>query len=440
MTVLYDLIFLVFSLAYLPVFIFKRKMHAGFRMRLGALPSAARFRNPVWIHAVSVGEAMSVRHLVETLRQRLPGRQFVISTVTPTGNKIAQSIAVKGDVVIYLPLDLSWIARSVVERVDPCLVVLTETEIWPNFITHLSKKNIPIAVVNARISDRSLPGYLLARPLVKPLLNMIGVSCVQSEKDAARLSRLGMAPGKIMVTGNMKFDIKIKDYDELKKDYTDYRLKLGLGSKERLWIAASTHAGEEEIVLAAYRGLRAKEAGLKLIIAPRHPERTAAVEELVNRSPGLTAVRVSQAAKTGTVNPFQADTSGRQPVFILDTVGQLMYFYTLADAVFVGGSLVSSGGHNILEPASLGRPVVFGRHMFNFRDIAELFLAHAAAIQVAGQAQLQDAIESLVSDNRRAAALGKAGRDLIKANQGATMRNADLISGLLNRKNNGTIR
>ena len=184
------------------------------------------------IHAVSVGEAMSVSHLVENLKEIFPRKDFVISTVTPTGNKIARSIAGKNDAVIYLPLDFSWIVRRVIARLDPCLLVIAETELWPNLICGFYRKKIPIAVVNARISDRSFQGYLAAKPLIKPVLNKVSLFCVQTELDAVRLARLGVAQDKIIRTGNMKFDIKVRDYKDLRKDYSDYRVKLRLGAKE----------------------------------------------------------------------------------------------------------------------------------------------------------------------------------------------------------------
>lgn len=433
MTILYDLIFLIFSLLYLPIFLLRRKMHAGFAMRLGFLPKNISFCDPIWIHAVSVGEAMAVRHLVESLREKIANQQFVISTVTPTGNRIARSIARNNDVVIYLPLDFSFIVRPVIKAIKPKLFVLTETELWPNLLTCLAAHDVPVVVVNGRISDRSLKGYALARPLLKGLLAAISLFCVQTDKDKERLVHLGVAPDKVRVTGNMKFDIKIRDYDELRKDYTDYRMKLGLGVKEKLWVAASTHPGEEEMVLDAYQVLQQQSPDFKLLIAPRHPERAPQIESRINKSDHLKAVLISQLSRQANPRPFAADTTGRLPVFVLDTIGQLMYFYALSDIVFVGGSLVKKGGHNILEPASLGKPIVFGSHMFNFRDITELFLAKGAGIMVRDEAELKDTVQMLLGDQNRTAALGRSSRDVILANQGATQRNSDVIREMLRR-------
>ncbi len=427
MFVFYDLMFLLFAVFYLPVFLFRRKIHSGFGMRLGFLPKIPDMDGPIWIHAVSVGEAMSIRHLAENLREKFPKKRFVISTVTPTGNKIAQSIAGKNDAVVYLPLDFSWIVRGVADKIKPSVLVIAETEIWPNLITCFYKKNIPIIVVNARISDRSFKKYLWARFLVKPVLNKVSFFCVQTQSDLERLQKLGVAEKKIRLTGNMKFDIKIRDYEELRKDYADYRVKLGVGAKEQLLIAASTHPGEEEEILAVYLKLMANSPDLKLLIAPRHPQRSESLEQLVNKYPLLEGRRISQLSRLSSPDGIP----GRKQVFILDTVGQLMYFYAISDIVFVGGSLVKSGGHNILEPASLGKPVLFGKYMFNFRDIAEMFLKKNAGIMVDSADELEKSLRELLKDKPGIAQLGRASREVILANQGATARNAEAITDLL---------
>ena len=427
MIIFYDLIFLIFAIFYLPVFLFKKKFHAGFAMRLGVFFRIPELDGPIWIHAVSVGEAMSVRHLVENLKEKFPQKDFIISTVTPTGNKIAQSIAGKNDAVIYLPLDFSWVVRRVIERISPSLFVIAETEIWPNLVTCLYKKNIPIAVVNARISDRSFKKYLFVKFLVKPVLNKISVFCVQTFVDARRLEQLGVASKKIKLTGNMKFDIKVRDYEDLRKDYADYRLKFGMGIKEKLIVAASTHPGEEVEVLKVYLKLLNSFPDLKLLIVPRHPERSESLVKLINRYPLLEARRISQLPGLNAGNA----PSARKQVFILDTVGQLMYFYAIADIVFVGGSLIKSGGHNILEPASLGKPILFGKYMFNFRDITEMFLKNNAGIMVNDAQDLEKELKNLLEDKLRIYQLGYASRKVILENQGATAKNAEAITALL---------
>ncbi|MGE5308091.1 MAG: 3-deoxy-D-manno-octulosonic acid transferase [Deltaproteobacteria bacterium] len=423
MLILYDILFVLFAIAYLPVLLVRGKMHRGFGTRFGLLPEGQRFERPLWVHAVSVGEAASVRHLIDELRLDFPGRKFVISTITTTGNTIAASIAGKGDFVTYLPLDFGPIVNRTLDRVNPCALIIVETELWPNLICSAARRGIPVFVVNGRVSDRSFPRYRLIKPLLAPVLNRITLFCVQTEQDGRKLAELGLKPERIRVTGNMKFDIKVRDYDELKKDYRDYRQSFGIGSREKLWIAASTHQGEERIVLETFRSLRERSPHLRLLVAPRHPERSGEVAEQV-REAGFTPVRISElSAAHGTTGN---ERTGNE-VFLLDTVGKLMYFYAIADIVFVGGSLVPTGGHNILEPASLGKPVLFGPHTFNFKDIVALFLSHNAALRVDDGAALTREISALLADQARAGALGAAARGLITGNQGATVRNKEAI-------------
>lgn len=421
MTLIYNFIFLVIVIIYIPIYLSRRKFHAGFFRRLGILPKDLNLNRPIWIHAVSVGEVMAVRGLVEELKKLYPEKKLVISTVTTTGNKIAQGIAGKTDFVTYLPLDLSFIVRRVIDKINPSLFIIAETELWPNLVSYLYRKRIPSVTVNGRISDGSFRGYLSIKFLVKPILNKINIFCVQTACDAQRLMRLGVARDKINITGNMKFDLK--DYRDLKKDYTDYRSRLGLMPNEKLLVAGSTHPGEEEIILGVYKELRLDFSHLKLLIAPRHPERNKDIIKIISRF-GFRSVFVSGLAS-------ECATCKASPVFILDVMGQLIYFYSIADIVFVGGSLVKRGGHNILEPASLEKPILFGPYMFNFRDIAELFLTNQAAILVNNREQLKAKIKELLGNPAEALQLGQRAKELILKNTGATKRNLDLISTIV---------
>jgi len=417
MFIFYNLIFLLFAIMYLPVYILRRKFHRGFLLRLGFLPKDLAQDRPIWVHAVSVGEVMAVRGLIEELRNVYPGKKFVISTVTPTGNKIAHSIAKMGDFVTYLPLDLGFIVRSVIDRINPSIFIIAETEIWPNLISYLYRKNIPIITVNGRISDRSFKGYLIIKLLLKAILEKITLFCVQTERDAKRLIFLGVLEDKIKITGNMKFDIK--DYTGFKKDHIDYRSKLKLDSGDRLFVAGSTHPGEEETILEVYKRIQIDFPNLKLLIAPRHPERAKDITQIVSRF-GFRAVFISALSS-------ECSTCIAKPVFILDAVGELISFYNIADIVFVGGSLIKKGGHNILEPASLAKPILFGPYMFNFRDIADLFLSNRAAKMVFNQEELKTNIVDLLNNPSEAIELGQRALQLILANQGATKRNVEYI-------------
>lgn len=413
MAIIYNLIFLVFALIYLPVYLFKGKFHRGFLRRLGFFPEGLVFDKPIWIHAVSVGEVMAMRELINELRRNYPQKSLVISTVTPTGNKIARSIAQEGDFITYLPLDFSFILKRVLRRVKPCVFIIAETEIWPNLITSLHKSGIPIAILNARISDASFKGYSAIKYLLKPILNKVNIFCAQSGNDSFRLNTLGAKPVNIMVTGNMKFD----QISPRAPDPVAYKKRLGLKSNERLLVAGSTHPGEEVILLNAYRLLLNNFSELRLLIAPRHPERADEIKNLADNL-GFKPERVSL---------LNLDSPPRNEVFILDTVGELASFYSAADIVFVGGSLVKRGGQNILEPASAGKPVIFGPHMFNFRDIAQAFLENKAALEVLDRDGLVVAVSSLLNNNLKVERLVKNALEVISNNQGATKRNIALI-------------
>jgi 3-deoxy-D-manno-octulosonic-acid transferase len=417
MFILYDLIFFIISIIYLPIYLFRRKLHRGFLKRLGFIPQGLSLNQPIWIHAVSVGEAKAVAGLLEELRINYPDKKFVISTVTATGNKIAQAMAKADDFVTFLPLDLSFIVTKVVDRINPALFIIAETEIWPNLITYLYRKKIPIAVVNARISDRSFKGYLCLKFLVKPILNKIALFCVQTPADAAKLLQLGLLPEKIHVTGNMKFDAKLPKLDTA--DLARYRAILGLDSADKLFVSGSTHPGEEEIILAVYKNMLSEFPQLKLLLAPRHPERAKEIEKMVLKY-GFRPVRIYQL-------PLKSCAYITQPVFILDTIGQLINYYALADIVFVGGSLVEIGGHNILEPLALSRPVICGPYMFNFQDIADLFLENKACLLACNQKELETRIRDLLNNPAKIDALTQKAKDLILRNQGATQRNLENI-------------
>jgi len=415
MFIFYDFIFLIVVVIYLPIYLFKRKFHRGFFARLGILPKNLKLDRPIWIHAVSVGEAKAVSGLIEELRKIYPDKRFVISTVTSTGNKIALGLAKEGDFVTYLAFDLGFIVKGVIDRINPYMFIIAETEIWPNLIHYLYKKNIPIITVNGRISDNSFKGYLSIKFLLKPVLSKAKLFCLQTELDAKRLLKLGVSENKIQITGNMKFDTKI----HLNKESIDYREKIRLNAQDKLFIAGSTHSGEDEIVLGAYKELLKEFGQLKLLIAPRHPQRSGTIAKIVSRF-GFRSVFVSSS-------PLECPTCITNPVFILDVLGQLVNFYSIADIVFVGGSLIKKGGQNILEPAVLEKPVLFGPYMFNFRDIADLFLSNKAAIMVTSQEELISNIVYLLNNPTQATEMGKRAARLILQNQGATRRNAEFI-------------
>lgn len=418
MIILYNIISLVIIIFYLPIYLFKRKFHKGFLLRLGFLPKNLLLDRPIWIHAVSVGEVMAVKGLVTELRKIYPGKKFVFSTVTPAGNKIAKSLLKEGDFLTYLPLDLSFIVKSIITKINPGIFILAETEIWPNLISCLYKRNIPIITINGRISDASFQGYLALKFLIKPILQKIRLFCVQTEQDALRLGFLGANKGDIKMSGNLKFDISCS-LASLDK-YIQNRSRLALGTKDRFIVAGSTHPGEEEIILGVYKELLVSFPYLRLLLAPRHPERSTRLAAVVSEF-GFCSILTSLIPASCPSNP----------VFILDSIGELFSLYTAADIVFVGGSLVKKGGHNILEPASLAKPVLFGPHMFNFRDIADLFLRQNAVIKVSGKDELKSRITELLNNPSRAQEMGQRACRVILQNQGATKKTMQLIKSVL---------
>jgi 3-deoxy-D-manno-octulosonic-acid transferase len=416
MCLIYDLIFFIVGFFYLPYYLFKKKSLKDFLVRF-ILPRDFYLDRPLWIHAVSLGEVMAVRPLVRGLRELFPGRRIILTTITSTGKKIAESILPKED-TYYLPLDLSFLMRSFISKINPSLLILLETELWPNLILSVKQKNIPIILVNGRISVLSFKGYMMVRWLLKPLLKRIDLFLVQTKLDEERFLKLGTDKTKIKITGNMKFDIK--DFADLKIDYTDYRKILGLGSKEKLLVAGSTHPGEEKILIEVYTKLKNKFPLLNLLIAPRHPQRVIEIEKLAKEF-GLNSIRISQVSSI--INTYYS-------LLILDTIGQLMNYYALADIVFVGGSLVKIGGHNILEPALFKKPIIFGPYMFNFKDISEEFLRENAAIKVDNSEELYVKIEELLSEPKKAVLLGENAYNLIQKNKGITEKNLAWISSI----------
>ncbi|HNW39296.1 MAG TPA: 3-deoxy-D-manno-octulosonic acid transferase [Candidatus Omnitrophota bacterium] len=421
MFIIYDLIFFICAVFYLPQYFVRGKINSGFARRLGSLPEGLNLERPIWIHAVSVGEVNAVKGLVAQLRQAYPSKKLVISTVTATGNKIARSLIQEGDFLTYLPLDFSFIVKRVLKKINPCVLIIAETEIWPNLITCLNRLQIPVITVNGRISDSSYGGYRLIKFFIRPILSMVKQFCVQSDRDALRLVNLGVLKQKIQVTGNVKFDIKIEAYPP--DQVLTYRLGLWLEPLDKLLVCGSTHPGEEALIITAYQELRLVFPRLKLLIAPRHPERKDQVSRLI-KNKGFTPVLISGIAQV-------CPACVNNPVFILDTVGDLCNYYSAADIVFIGGSLVKQGGHNILEPASQKKPVIFGPYMFNFRDISELFLANQAALVANDSQELAEGVKQLLSSELLAKDLVERAYNLILKNRGATSKNIGIIKQLI---------
>jgi 3-deoxy-D-manno-octulosonic-acid transferase len=313
---------------------------------------------------------------------------------------------------------MSIIVRRAINDVKPEMFLMMETELWPNFIGYLHKVGIPIALVNGRISQRSFKGYMLIRWLISGTLKKIGLFCMQTEPDAQRIIAMGAPRDRVKVTGNMKFDIPgEEDKDEGKKSLLRNYLKLANG--DELFVAGSTHKGEDEIILRTYKRLADRHNHLRLLIAPRHLERLGHIERLTQRS-GFVPARFSQ----------MQDDKGSN-VILLDTIGQLKWIYSAATIVFIGGSLVPCGGHNMIEPASLEKPLLFGPHVFNFQEVANVLLNRKGAILVKDEKELIESCERLLSSSEERLKMGRRAKESISENRGATSRNVHLIASSL---------
>jgi 3-deoxy-D-manno-octulosonic-acid transferase len=401
-----------------------KKYVGSLRERLGYLPISFNVdgEESIWIHAVSVGEALTARALAADLKRRYPRLRLYLSTTTMAGQQVARSsLHHLVDGVFYFPFDWMFTIRRTLNLVRPRLFIMLETEIWPNLLHACRKRNVRTAVINGRISARSYPRYKLIRPFFRRVLADVDRFCMQSEESAHRLKDLGADPGRVSVTGSLKFDsLELPSQAHGKSRERVLRF-FRVSSRRTVLVAGSTMRGEETAVLQAFRKIKTTQTHAVAIIAPRQPERFGEVERLA-REAGFVTIRRSE---------LPIDAEPRADVVVLDTIGELAQLYQLATAVFVGGSLADHGGHNILEPAIFGKPIVFGPHMQNFREIAETFVANDAAIQVQSERELDAAMLSLVRDPVRRASLGAAARALVEANRGAKDKTLAVLADLL---------
>ena len=383
--------------------------------RFGSFESPG-FQGSLWVHAVSVGEVNAAQPLIKALRLDYPGAPVVLSTVTPTGAARVKQLF--GDKVfhVYLPYDLPFAVRRFLNKIRPRLALIVETEIWPNLYFACRRRGIPLMIVNARLSERSLRGYKPLRALAKSALQCVRIIAAQSHRDAARYRLLGADPRQIVVTGNMKFDMQIP------RDAVAYgaAMRLRWGLRRPVWVAASTHEGEELAVLEAHLEVLKRLPDALLLLAPRHPERFRVVEHVV-RDLGF---------KAGVRSVDEVPTLSHQ-VFVIDAMGQLMPFFAAADVAFVGGSLVPIGGHNVLEPAALCTPVLVGPHTFNFEEITLSLIQHGGAQRVTNSGQLGSAALQLLLDPDKRTRMGLAARQVFERERGAVRRITQMVDALL---------
>jgi 3-deoxy-D-manno-octulosonic-acid transferase len=370
----------------------------------------------IWIHAVSVGEVQAIAPLVNRLLDRYPDHPLLITTTTPTGAERVTALFGNEVTHRYAPVDLPWVVQRYLQAFRPKLLILVETEIWPNLIYYARREKIPTLLANARMSVRSARGYHKLAGLTRQALRNLTLIAPHAEEDAERFHTLGARPEQLEVIGSIKYDIHLpgsllERADVLRREW---------GGARPVWIAASTHEGEDEQVLQAHSVIRQQISDALLVLVPRHPERFDRVAQLVEES-GFSLVKRSQQI------PCSADTG----VFLGDTMGELTLFIGASDAAFIGGSLVPHGGHNILEAAAQGVAVVFGPHMFNFNEIKTLFMQQQAAVEVASSEALAEQVIQWLSDASERSRVGEAGRELVDKNRGALDRLTRLVEQLL---------
>ena len=383
-----------------------------------------RRRYDVWIHAASVGEVNAATPLVKALARRHPRRRLLLTTMTPTGrDQVRLTLGERVD-HLYLPFDYPFAVESFLDRANPRLAVMVEMAIWPNLIAHGRRRGIPVYVVNLRLTERSLRRYRALQPFTRSVFGSVAGFAVQTEADRERVLQLvgdgnhGSSPKPVVaVTGNVKFEV---DLPASLREVAQV-VRREWGTERTVWVAGSTHEGEEESLLRVFGSLKRRHPELLLVLVPRYPERFEGVWRLVRRC-GFECRR--RSAHDGALG-------AHVEVFLGDTMGELPIFYAACDVAFVGGSLVEVGGHNVLEACALGKPVIFGPHMFNFRDIGAMTLDHGAGVRVADEAQLEEAVERMIGDASYRSGYGENGIALVAGNRGSLRNTLDFLEPCL---------
>ena len=439
MYILYDiLVTLVFIFVALPYFLYRLVVEKGFghrfRQNMGLVRreeiAAVADTNCIWLHGASVGEMVAISPLVKEIKKLMPERKVLVSAVTVGGYDMARQIMPEADAIINFPLDLPFVASSMVSRIRPGIFIMVETELWPNFLRAIRERNIPAMMMNGRISEKSAKSYRYLSSLLRDMLNTINLFCMQSSIDAKYITQLGANPEKIIVTGNTKFD---QTYAEVSpEDLATYKSELGLG--EDAWpviVAGSTHRTEEEAVLTSFTALRKKYPRARLIIAPRKLNR---IEEIKKVN-----------AKFGYEMGFRSklkEMEGKRPEFpvlMLDTIGELGRIYAIGDIVFVGGSLVRYGGHNVLEPAAHAKPILVGPSMEDFKDSYSLLSKAGACRMVSDADGLAEAFLEIAGDDNLRKRMGEASTQIIRENRGAALKTIHYLTDLLDKEAKETV-
>ena len=373
-------------------------------------------RQSIWLHAVSVGEVMAAAPLIEALLQQHPNRKFIVTTMTRTGRDRVKAMFGERVTHVYAPYDVPGASFRFIRHLNPVIGIIFETELWPNWLLAADKKRVPVLLLNARMSERSALGYKRVGIITRQMLNGLAGIAAQTQESANRLIELGAPEERVIVAGSSKYSMSIKPEQRAAGD----ALRNRLGADHRIWVAASTHDGEDELVLAAFESIRKQRRDVKLIIVPRHPERFSRVAAMCERT-GLTVAIRSQ----------QPDDLNDTDILVGDTMGEMMIFYAASDIAFVGGSLVPIGGHNVLEPAAAQLPVIVGPNVFNFERITRDLMECGGGIQVLNKKQLAESVLSLVNDPEKCRTMGEASVAMLQQNQGTIKTFTKLIDNVL---------
>ena len=398
----------------IPLACIHAKRKQTFFKRLG-FQSLPEYQKPVWVHALSVGEVLSAFPIIEAMRKKWPEKSIVFSASTLSGYEMAQSIQAQVNDIIYSPYDFIFSVQWMTKKLDPSMFVLVESDIWPNLLSHLYRKNIPSILLNARLSKESYRGYRLLKWFMQPALNSFSGICAQSDIQKARFESFDIDPSKIFVSGNVKFDQKRHQLSQ--NETTKLKKNLGLTQSMPVIVAGSTHAGEEKILITVFSRLIKQYPNLKMIIAPRDPGRAREIQTM--------CIEHHFEATLYSLNTY-IDT-----VLIVDQMGVLGKLYALANIAFVGGSMVDEGGHNPLEPASMAKPVVFGLDMHDFPEVSRRLIHERAAFQVSNSNELYQIFRVLFDNTELARQCGEKGLKIVKDSQGAVQQSIDFIQHYL---------
>jgi 3-deoxy-D-manno-octulosonic-acid transferase len=429
---LYNILFTFFLFLYAPYIflrsLFQKRLRKLLAHRMGSIPNV-QSKKPVWIHAASVGEVICSIPLFKKIKEEFPGIPILLTTMTQTGNNAAGKLIPEAEEILFFPFDHPFVIRRAVRRIGPRLLLLAETELWPNLLRFCGEENIPVSLFNGRISKKSFKGYLLFKSLFRDCLKFIILFLMQTEGDRSRIIEIGAPPDRTKVTGNLKFDQTFPPVTQEEKE--SMARSFGLQGGEILLIAGSTHAGEEETLIGLFKELKKSIPNLHLFLAPRHLDRLEEVERIIKKE-GLPWMRKS--AFSLKEKPSSEKASRIPPVILLDTMGELMRLYSLGTLVFIGGSLVPIGGHNPLEPLVFKKCVLFGSYMFNFSEISKKLIEDGGAVQVDGKEGLSIQMKSLLREEKKRREIGEKGYRFLQKHRGATERTLEEIRPYLNGK------